>query len=255
LYKILANTTFLGKSVIYLPSCHSTNAYASDLVGKGVAENGFIVITDHQTRGKGQQGNVWEAEPDRNLTFSFVLQPENLPANKQFDLNMFTTLGILDFLKGYQNISVKIKWPNDIYYHNQKICGILIANMVSGKMITDSVIGIGLNVNQRIFSVPEAVSMYMITGREYKLPVILEGLVLCIEKRILQYLKGGDLRADYLNNLFGLNEKRKFMRVKTGEVFIGQIKGIDQAGRLRVVENNVEHTFDFQEIKFLNIDL
>ncbi len=88
MYKILANTLFLGKDIHFLPDCHSTNDITLQAIRQKEVQEGSIFITNHQTRGKGQRGNTWETKPGENLTFSLVLQPRFLDLSEQFLLNI-----------------------------------------------------------------------------------------------------------------------------------------------------------------------
>ena len=126
MYKIPATTLFLGKNLIFMPECHSTNDTLLLLCQKENLPEGTLVITSSQTAGRGQRGNVWEAQKDKNLTFSFLLKPSFLPVIKQFYLNIFVSLGISDFLTTISGEKVQIKWPNDILLQEKKVSGILI---------------------------------------------------------------------------------------------------------------------------------
>ena len=145
----------------------STNDYLAELCKQGKAEEFYTVIAEDQTDGKGQRGNSWESEPGKNLTFSIVLYPTAIEANKQFHLSMLASIAIIDTLTDYTD-GFSIKWPNDIYWHDKKICGILIENELEGQYLSQSIIGIGLNINQTEFlsSAPNPVSLYQIIGKE-----------------------------------------------------------------------------------------
>src|SRR5690554_3701783 len=148
MHKILANTIFLGKNIIHLPECHSTNDVAMQKYRSGEAPEGTIVITDKQTEGRGQRGNQWLTQPNLNLTFSLILTPVFLDASEQFGLNMAVSLGIREALSDYVQ-GIIIKWPNDILHEeNGKIGGILIENSVTHKGIELAMVGVGLNINQ-----------------------------------------------------------------------------------------------------------
>ena len=232
-----------------MPSCHSTNSIALDSIEREKTFEGTIFITDHQTAGEGQRGNRWESEKGQNLTFSVLLKPFDLPANDQFMLNIIISLGILDFLNQYMK-NVKVKWPNDLYVGPMKICGILIQNLVREKKIEQAVIGIGLNVNQIRFTAPHATSIAIITGEKFETNVLLEELMLSIEKRYLQWIEGRsqELKSDYLGNLYWYGEERTF---KAKNYFKGRIVGINDEGRL-VIESEGEYfRFDFKEVEFI----
>jgi BirA family biotin operon repressor/biotin-[acetyl-CoA-carboxylase] ligase len=252
LYNISANTLFMGKQVIYLPTCHSTNDTAAEKILQGEVFEGAVVITSHQTAGRGQRGNSWEAAPNQNLTFSLILQPRFLKAADQYALNIAIAVGVSGFLTKYFTESIKIKWPNDIYYENKKLGGILIENTVKAQYIEHSIVGIGLNINQSDFYENRAVSMKAISGKEYSLKQVLGQLLESLEKNYL-FLRNGHhdiLKSRYLQNLYKYQEVHLF-EDETGKIFAGKIIGIDKTGRLVVeVENKLQY-FSFKEIKFL----
>ena len=154
--------------IIRLDNVDSTNTYLS-----GIASNsphGTCVLADRQSAGRGQRGNTWESEPGKNLTFSVLLRPDGLHASQQFRISQAVSLAITDTLDGFlpEGIEAKVKWPNDIYVGNRKICGILIENTLCGAAIQHSIIGIGLNINQRDFlsDAPNPVSLYQLTRKD-----------------------------------------------------------------------------------------
>jgi len=150
--------------VIHIGETDSTNRWLRE---QTTGTDDVAVWTDYQTAGRGCGTNTWESERGQNLTFSLLIHPHELRANRQFAISMAISLAIADVLSGYF-ADVSIKWPNDIYWHDRKICGILIENRLNGPMVRDSIIGIGLNVNQRLFvsDAPNPVSMWQILGRE-----------------------------------------------------------------------------------------
>lgn len=145
----------------------STNDYLASLCRESKAREFYTVMAESQTEGKGQRGNTWESESGKNLTFSIVLYPTALKARKQFTLSMLAALSCHEALSNYTD-GFSIKWPNDIYWKDQKIGGILIENELEGTYITQSIIGIGLNINQEIFysDAPNPVSLKQIIGAE-----------------------------------------------------------------------------------------
>ncbi len=251
MYKILANTLFLGKNVVFVPECHSTNTLLMELAQKTQQPEGTVVITKAQTKGRGQRGNGWEAEPGKNLTFSILLRPQFLTVNAQFNLTIAVSLGLIDFLKSRLSSQPLIKWPNDLLANGRKICGILIENTLAGDSIQQSVVGIGLNVNQQHFTIATATSLSLETGNEYDLSKELGDLVSCMESRYLQLRTGkvNELRQDYLNNLYWLNQEQHF--VSHGRSFKGTIEGIDELGKLVVLEDGQKNYFGIKEISFV----
>ena len=129
----------------------------------------FVLVTaDFQTAGRGQRGTVWEAERGKNLPFGFSLRPVFLRAGEQFRLSEILALSIASALNGYTDGGFCIKWPNDIYFGNRKICGMLLEHDLHGGRIAATRTGIGINVNQRTFrsNAPNPVSLCGILGHE-----------------------------------------------------------------------------------------
>lgn len=251
MYKIPANTLFMGKNLVYVPECHSTNTLASELCQLTSAVEGTIVITDNQTKGRGQRGNSWLSDPHKNLTFSLIVRPTFLRPIDQFNLTIAISLALRDFLTHRINGDINIKWPNDILVNGKKVCGILIENMLSGDTIHYSVVGIGLNVNQDSLLLEAATSMNAIARHDFNLSD--EWSLLCefLEKRYLQLRAGkiDELKNDYLSCLYGKGELRKFIDA-TGETQ-GVIEGIDQQGKLLIDTPAGIKSYDLKEIRFI----
>lgn len=136
--------------ITVLDTCPSTS---SEFSAPGECPHGAVIATREQTAGRGQRGNSWEAEPGKNLTFSILLRPAALLAARQFELSMVVSLAIADAIDALlpEGVKTAVKWPNDIYIGNEKVCGILIENRLSGPYIDSSIAGIGININQRRF--------------------------------------------------------------------------------------------------------
>lgn len=250
MYKIPANTLFMGQSLVYVPECHSTNGEALTVLQNNtqVAE-GAVIITDNQTVGRGQRGNTWESEAGKNLTFSIILKPVFLQPKDQFKLNMAVSLGLYDYLTS-QVSDVKIKWPNDMMLDDRKTCGMLIENQINGQQIISSIVGIGLNVNQQSFSLSTPTSLSIKKSHEFDLNEALAELLQWIEARYLQLRSNIDLKEEYVTALYGAGEKRNF---KSGdEVFEGVITGIDSVGLLEVEIGGNKKYFDLKQIQLVS---
>lgn len=156
--------------LIALQETDSTNQHLCQLCNSGqeVITEFTTVTAEYQSAGKGQRGNTWEAERGKNLLFSFVLYPSFMEARHQFILSQIVSLSIKEELDGWSD-DITIKWPNDIYYKDKKICGILIENDLVGHFIGRSICGIGININQKAFQsdAPNPVSLTQITGKEH----------------------------------------------------------------------------------------
>jgi BirA family biotin operon repressor/biotin-[acetyl-CoA-carboxylase] ligase len=250
LHKLLPN-----KRIVYLPSCHSTNALALEGVSKGTINAQDLVITPIQTSGKGQRGNTWFSEPHQNLTFSLVYDSASkINFQHIFDLNMLVSLGILEALKllKINPIGLKIKWPNDIFFNNQKIGGILIENKFHNTKTYTSVIGIGLNVNQKDFKRLNASSIAAISGFDYDLNLVISTLVKSIDIYFENYTDNEykNLYNKYLNQLY-LFDKQSFFSANES-IFEGKIIGLTREGNLQIqtVEGEIK-LFGIQDVKFL----
>ena len=149
----------------WLDECVSTNTQVTEYP---LSEEGVIVAARCQTGGRGQKGNSWEAQPGKNLTFSAMWKPRGIAAREQFSISEAVALAVVDFLED-AGINAKVKWPNDIYVDDRKICGILIEHSVMGTEISRTIAGVGINVNQREFlsGAPNPVSMASIAGTEF----------------------------------------------------------------------------------------
>ena len=255
MYKIPANTQIIGKKIIYLPTCHSTNDIASEITPQ--VEEGVVVITDHQTHGRGQRGSTWEAEAGRNLTFSVVLKPFFLPISQQFFLNIAVALAISNALKYFflsPNTAndLKIKWSNDIYYADDKLGGILIENTLEGKNIKHTIVGIGLNINQQVFYHAKAISLKNILQKDFSLSEILEKILQCLDITYLQ-LKDKQfqlLKQSYLHQLYWYKEEHLFCD-DGGNEFVGKIIDVLDNGKLAIQVESGLRFFNFKEIIFV----
>ncbi|WP_370089259.1 biotin--[acetyl-CoA-carboxylase] ligase [Ekhidna sp.] len=251
MHKIFAKPLFLGKKVVFLPQCHSTNDELVMMARKSNEPEGTVIYTDYQKKGKGQRGNIWVAEPGKNVLMSVLLRPKFLSPQDQYYLNLIAGLAIVDTLKGFIHKSISLKWPNDVYVEDRKIAGVLIENNLRGSMLEYSVVGIGLNVNQSGFDIQTATSVYLAAGEKYQVQEVMEELLLHLEGWYLK-LKNGDrskIQDQYLNLLMWRGELRRF-RSSDGE-FDGEIVGIDSHGRLNINSKGRLQSFGIKEVEFI----
>lgn len=229
--------------------CHSTNEYAESLINDNNFFEGTTIVTFNQTKGKGQRGNTWQSEPGKNLTFSIIIKPSFISISQQFYLHIIASLSVLKVFSGLSPF-FKVKWPNDIYWNNQKVGGILIENKLKTNRIETSVVGIGLNINQVQFSGLNATSLKNILGKDIELELILAEILSSFEFYYLKLKRGGftELYNDYLDNLYWKDETHTF---KSGNLFRGEINGIDAFGKLRILIGSEVRSFDFKEIQFI----
>lgn len=218
-----------------------------------------------QTAGRGQKGNGWHSAKGENLTFSTLLRPEWLPVQEQFAISQAAALAVVDYLAD-KGVTAKIKWPNDIYVGERKICGILIENSLEGEHLATSIVGIGLNLNQTVFpdSLPNPVSLIMVTGRSY-----------CPEEELVRFLgflreryertrfsrsrNGQDI--EYMESMFRRGEWHNFERMeesdvpvekRKGHLFSARILGVDSSGKLLLEDRSgIVESYAFKEIKYI----
>ena len=164
--------------IIRLEETESTNSYLKQLLREKHLEEGSIVVADYQTGGRGQRGNSWISAKGKNLLFSLLIYPKNVFAKDQFIISRIASLAIKNTLDRFTH-DICIKWPNDMYWKDKKIAGILIENDLKGNKIENTIIGIGLNLNQEIFpsELPNPVSLKQITGVTYNKESILNMLL------------------------------------------------------------------------------
>lgn len=169
--------------IISIPETASTNSWVAANLG-GDEEN-FVVYAEAQTAGRGQRGNSWESEPGKNITASALLHPEGIAPVRQFVISEAVALAVTDMLAEI-GIDAMVKWPNDIYVGDRKICGILIEHSIMPGKILHSIAGVGINVNQQVFlsDAPNPVSVVNLTGVTHDVPSLVKRLAECIEKRL-----------------------------------------------------------------------
>lgn len=214
------------------------------------------IWAEKQTSGKGQRGNAWESESGKNLTFSIVLYPASINARKQFILSMMISLAIHDVLSLYTN-DISIKWPNDIYWKDKKICGILIENELQGSEISQSVIGIGININQTAFRslAPNPVSLKLITAQDYDREMLLQQILNTI------YLYYEEIKRDkektfdqfhqhYMGHLY-LRERTALFHDANG-IFRARIVSTEPDGHLLLEdETGMIRRYAFKEVQYI----
>ncbi len=238
--------------IIKLNAIDSTSSFLKELSKHSTIENYTVVVANTQSKGRGQQTNTWVSEPYKNLTMSVFVTDLDLKINYQKYLNFAVSLAVFDLLK-YQNISgLAIKWPNDIMAVHQKICGILIENIIKNHKIKSSIIGIGLNVNQIDF--PDflrlATSLKLMTNKHYNIDALLKEFLSHLKKRIalLQSRAYHQLETDYLQVLYKKNSPTMF-KDSQAHLFMGKIIGISTSGNLLIeLENETVKEFGIKEV-------
>lgn len=237
---------------IKLDSVHSTNSYISELIKDDKAPECLVVLADYQDAGKGQHLNQWHSERGKNLLMSIALYPAFLSASEQFCLSKMTSLSIIDFLS-FLGLESRIKWPNDILAGSGKIAGILIENGITGQIISHTIVGIGLNLNQESFPGYPVKATSLVNEGEVilepeKAAEILVGRLM-ERYAMLKQGRAATLNEDYLEHLHGLDQELQFEDAEGS--FQGIIRGINDLGQLQVERDAVVKAYGFQEIKLL----
>jgi BirA family biotin operon repressor/biotin-[acetyl-CoA-carboxylase] ligase len=245
---------FVGLNLVTLKQVDSTNTFLKNILANNEpVPEGTVIMAESQLAGRGQQQNKWYSSVGESLAFSILLKPAFLPLTSQFSLIQAISLGVYDALVPHVGTALKIKWPNDIYVNDKKLGGILIENQVQGSAVKNSIIGIGLNINQNQFPawVPNATSLRQILQTDYDLKALLVEICKNIEHWYIK-LKAGELsliHTSYLQALYWLNELRPFKA--NDRVFDGIITGVNPLGMLQVYTNHTSE-YNLKEIEFLN---
>lgn len=240
--------------IIKLNAIDSTNTFLKQLLTHDALENFTIVTAEHQTNGKGQRGATWLIDPGKNLTFSVLYNNETSVNLSVFTLNIVVAISLVEGLQLNSNLNFAIKWPNDILAVNKKVAGILIENCIKSQHKIQSVIGIGVNVNQENFdNLPQASSLFLLENKIIDKDKLLKNIVSRLEFN-LNLLKNTsevyfwDLYHSYL---FKKDIVSTFEDIE-GNRFVGKILKVTKEGRLSVeLENESKIDFDIKEIKML----
>jgi|WetSurSiteA1Bulk_404760.scaffolds.fasta_scaffold51605_2 BirA family transcriptional regulator, biotin operon repressor / biotin---[acetyl-CoA-carboxylase] ligase len=245
----------IGSNLMYSENLPSTNSHAASLLRNRELPEGCVIYTNYQSAGRGQAGNSWESEENKNLLISIILYPNMINPADQFQLSMVISLGICDFLQHHTD-GISIKWPNDIYVNDDKIAGILIENSIMGDIIEHTIAGIGLNINQLRFisGAPNPVSLSIITGVNYDLQHCLMQLTSDLDKRYKCLISGDSdkIKSDYVSCLYRRNQLSNF-RDENG-LFTGCISGVSNEGRLKIeLKDGSIKEYSFKEIELLHM--
>ena len=233
----------------------STNTYLSRLAA--TLPGGTVIYTPSQTAGRGQKGNSWESEDGKNLTFSLLLKRPPVKARDQFYLSEAASLAVVEALTAEAGEGFTVKWPNDVYWQDKKVCGMLLENSLDGSDITHCIVGIGINVNQERFlsDAPNPVSLINITGREHDL----DGLLRQVCSRIEQVVDSlsdeaarRDLHQRYMAALYRNDGEMHPYEDAAGHRFMASVAGIAPDGTLTLQhEDDTRHDYLFKEVRHI----
>jgi BirA family transcriptional regulator, biotin operon repressor / biotin---[acetyl-CoA-carboxylase] ligase len=247
------DTLFIGQELITLDSIASTNEYAKTICKNNLISDGAVIWAKEQFAGKGQRGNVWQAEPGKNLTFTIVLKPFFLKVTEQYFLNAAIAVGVQLYLQKKLKHKVEIKWPNDILIEKEKIAGILIENILSGNNIQYSIVGIGININQINFPDSIRATSLLLKKNEklFSLEKELKSVCSSIEQIYLRFRTNpASIMDEYKKHLFGLQQEMLF--IYKGSTIKASIFDVSKEGRLMLKKDTgTIISADNKEIRFL----
>jgi BirA family biotin operon repressor/biotin-[acetyl-CoA-carboxylase] ligase len=241
-------------SIIKLNAIDSTNDFLKDLTRNQLVDNFTTVVAQKQTKGKGQMGAAWESEGGKNLIMSILVKDVLQNVDEIFHLNVAIALSVLQVLQDFKVPNLSVKWPNDIMSDHKKIGGILIENSFKSDTKIESIVGIGLNVNQKQFeNLPKASSMAVITSTEFDLDMLLNKIIFQIKKNCSWILsnQSDKLWKEYHKHLFKINVPMAFEDANQNK-FMGIIQGVSSEGRLQVIlEDDSIKSYGIKEIQIL----
>ena len=233
----------------------STNTYLSRLAA--TLPGGTVIYTPCQTAGRGQKGNSWESEDGKNLTFSMLIKRPPVKARDQFYLSEAASIAVVEALAAEAGDGFSVKWPNDVYWQDKKICGMLIENSLDGADIATSIIGIGININQERFlsDAPNPVSLTLITGREHDLMALLKRVCARIEQ-LVDGLDDDNARANlhqrYMAALYRNDGAMHPYEDAKGCRFMATVAGIAPDGTLTLLhDDGTRHDYLFKEVRHI----
>ena len=236
--------------IIKLNAIDSTNRYLADLVSEISLDDFAAVIAKEQTNGQGQRGSKWQSEKGKNLIISILKKNIKSSVRYQFDINRRVSLAVYKTLKAFEIPKLSVKWPNDILSCDKKISGILIQLLTKKQRIQHVIIGVGINVNQTHFKdLPRAGSMKTIKAASFDLDTLAKELI----KQLKFYFEISDktfLNTEYEAVLFRMNKTSTFLN-KSGQAFIGVIKGVSNSGKLKVQSDSITDKYDLKTIQFI----
>jgi BirA family biotin operon repressor/biotin-[acetyl-CoA-carboxylase] ligase len=240
--------------IIKLDAIDSTNTYIKAMTMTTLPQDYLVVVAESQTAGRGQMGTSWNAETGKNLTASVFKNVSYLKIEQQFYISMVVSLAIHKALKTLKIPQLSIKWPNDILSADKKLCGILIENVIKNNNLQGTIVGFGLNVNQKYFdNLPQASSISLLTGIIYNKDEILSEVLKQLQFyfEMLESRKFHEIKAKYESRLFRRGKPSTF-KTNDGIIFLGIINGVTETGLLKVwTEDEITKTFDLKEVTLM----
>lgn len=249
---------------MYIKQTNSTSTLLREQYSENMPHL-YTIRTDYQTAGRGQAGNSWESEEGKNLLFSALLKYKDIRAAEQWRLSMLVAVALWDVLANYlPQEQLTIKWPNDIYFGDKKLVGILIENSLIGGYVGYSIAGVGVNVNQTkwLSNAPNPISMKEITGKEYDVEVLIKEWQEKI--KAWEISTTDELAAAYLQHLYRGKGWHRYVEREvslrptmiaaqdTAGTFLAEFVSVTEQGELILrKEDGEEKSYHFKQIRFV----
>ena len=237
---------------IYLQQTPSTNDFAADRLAINGPKEDICIYTYNQSAGRGQIGRSWYGDTNNNIACSYIKHFNSFPVQQQFYLNMAFSLAIHDLISSYVHQPVRIKWPNDLYVNDKKIAGLLIQNLLRSDMITNSILGVGININTLEFpeDLPNPTSLSLECRKEFELLDVVKALSLCIQGRLNNFQTNlSEVSKEYVSLMYRKDQVSPFL--KNGELITGKIKGVLEEGHLVLEIDGKDQHFGFRELNYV----
>lgn len=252
-FKNQLHTTWLGSEFLYAESVDSTNTRVKKIPSSDLA-HGTVLVSDNQTKGRGQYEKNWMAEPGKNLTFTIALRPPD--AERLTLLTLSCANSIANVLEDILEQEVSIKWPNDILIDGKKIGGILTECCFNGQKLDRVLIGIGLNVKQTSFEgdlMHTATSVANILGKSCSRELILSQLLTAIETGYMKWHKfDANLQKEISRRMIGYGEWVLLQVNKEIRPEKYKFLGVNRKGELIVVDEQLDvNTFSYEQIRII----
>lgn len=234
----------------------STNDLATRWIAKSKPIDGTVITAQYQYQGRGQIGREWFGSPGLNLAYTAIMYPEDITAEMAPQCLMALSVSVLRAVRDVYSLDhLSLKWPNDLYWTDKKLGGMLIQSSLSGRNVQHLIFGVGVNVNEQEFSsqLENPVSLFQILSRESD-P---KALILSLHRQLdqaYQRIRAGawiEIMEEYRAVLFGAGQRRFFKDLRTQETFSGEVSGVDESGRLYIETDDGSKYFNMRELKWL----
>ncbi len=239
---------------IHIAETDSTNSELRRLMNHEQIENLFMLTAGFQTAGRGQVGNKWESNRDENLLMSIIMRPKQLDVRQQYLLSMAISSAVARAVRHIVD-NVRMKWPNDVYVDNKKLGGILIENTLRGTLIADSIMGLGLNVNQTLFvsDAPNPISLQMLTNKSHSIQSLAQSIQqeMAIALNLVDNEQFDTIHDEYISLLYRA-DGNMYLYADANGTFEARIVGVEPDGHLILADkHNKIRRYAFKEVEFI----